>query len=64
MNVTVEDCKDQALLHGANVFEISGSDKTDCAVYKCHPDFINYTETSTNSDIYSVGMYYYSNALP
>ena len=56
-NVTREDCKHHALLYGANVFEISELDKSNCVVYKCHPDYINFIETSTITDLYFVGRF-------
>ena len=58
MNVTVENCKHQALQHGANVFEMSGVNKTNCLVYRCHPDYMNFTDSSTHTDLYFVGRHF------
>ena len=57
-DVSAEDCKHQALQHGANVFEMFDIDRSNCRVYRCHPDYINFTETSNITDMYFVGMYF------
>ena len=62
-NITREDCKYRAIQYGANVFDISEVDKSNCVVYRCHPDYMDFKETSTTTDMYFFGRHSTGNCV-